>query len=144
MKQLLLYGSTGNNVCVIQIPTNWSVDEAREFLEKALLEFAANKQHNEFFSISNEDELNQKWPKKSSEIEECCKIILNNIGSPINGAGGLIWQVRLQSYIMTNPDFINRLFKAFEKKLTREEEAFLSANYLELLPTLVKTIKNSL
>ena len=45
---------------------------------------------------------------------------------------------------MTNPEFTNRLFKAFEKKLTREEEAFLSANYLELLPTLVKTIKSSL
>ena len=33
MKQLHLIGTTGNNLCLVQIPTSWSQQEVKEMLE---------------------------------------------------------------------------------------------------------------
>lgn len=142
MKQLIVIGSTGNNMCMIQIPTSWSLNEAKDMLEKALLEFEGNKTRGEFLSINDETELDKMYPKITSEIIECAKILLDKVGNPVNGSGGLSWQMHIQSFILKHPEFATRLIKAFAGSITPDEKAWLSAHYLDLLPVLVKALKD--
>lgn len=140
MKQLIIIGSTGNNMCVVQIPTSWSLGEAKDFLEKALLQFEENKARGEFLTINDEEELGKIYVEHNSEIKKCVKELIDHFGSPISGAGGLSWQIRVQNYILTNKIFANKIFKAFNKKLTVEDELWLQSNYLDILPIIVKTL----
>ena len=63
MKQLHLIGTTGNNLCLVQIPTSWSQQEAKEMLERALLVFMKEKDNPEFLSSLNEEELKHQFPR---------------------------------------------------------------------------------
>ena len=39
MKQLCLIGTVGNNLAVVQIPTDWSIEEAKNMLAMSLRVF---------------------------------------------------------------------------------------------------------
>ena len=56
MKQLCLIGTVGNNLAVVQIPTGWSVEEAKSMLEMALKVFNEERENKEFVTVSSEEE----------------------------------------------------------------------------------------
>lgn len=138
MKQLILIGTAGNNLLTVQIPANWSLEEAKAMFEKTLLEFNQHRGNGEFLSALNEKDLNEKYPHVRSEVIECCEIIVKEVGSPVNGAGGIVWQFRVQQYLMKHPDFAIRIVKAFNRSLTDEELTFLRVNYIDTLPAIIK------
>jgi len=142
MKQLILIGTVGNNLLTIQIPTNWSLEEAKTMLEQTLLEFEKQKKDGEFLTALNENELNERYPHMDSEVIKCCEIIIREVGSPVNGAGGIVWQFRVQQYLLKHPDFANRIVKSFNHQLTDEELTFLRVNYIDTLPAIVKALAN--
>lgn len=141
MKQLIVIGSTGNNVCMIQIPTSWSLNEAKDMLEKALLQFEDNKSRKEFLTLNDEQELKQMYPKHESDVIKLSSELITAIGSPINGSSGLAWQMHVTEYMLKHKDFAKKIFKAYDKELTNEEMAWLSSNYVDILPTLIAYIK---
>ena len=65
MKQLHLIGTTGNNLCLVQIPTSWSQQEVKEMLERALLVFMQEQEGDnpEFLTSLNEEELRRQFPR---------------------------------------------------------------------------------
>lgn len=141
MKQLIVIGSTGNNVCMVQIPTSWSLNEAKNMLEKALLQFEDNKSRTEFLTLNDERELNQMYPKHESDVIKFATELIAAVGSPINGSGGLAWQMHVTEHILKHKDFAKKIFKAFDKELTNEEKAWLSSNYIDVLPTILNYLK---
>lgn len=142
MKTFVLVGTTGNNLLVVQIPTAWSVEEAKRVLENALLNFQEEKETNkkEFVTVLGENQF--KAPKESPVI--CiCKQILEEFGSPFSSPG-LTWQMNIQRKMFTNAKFAHDMVDIFSKPLDDDEKRFIQANYLEILPTIVKTFKNFL
>lgn len=142
MKQLHLIGTAGNNLCLVQIPTSWSQQEAKEMLEKALLVFMQEKDNPEFLSSLNEEELKHQFPKFYSKLIEQVSVLLQNVGTPISTGGGLTWQVEVQNYLLRNPTFTRDLVLLFNNPLKKEEEEYLCINYIEALPEIVKVFKS--
>lgn len=142
MKQLHLIGTTGNNLCLVQIPTSWSQQEAKEMLEKALLVFMQEKDNPEFLSSLNEEELRRQFPRFDSKLIEQVSVLLQNVGTPISTGGGLTWQVEVQNYLLRNPTFTRDLVLLFKNPLKKEEKEYLCINYIEALPEIVKVFKS--
>lgn len=142
MKQLHLIGTTGNNLCLVQIPTSWSQQEAKEMLERALLVFMQEKDNPEFLSSLNEEELRRQFPRFDSKLIEQISVLLQNVGTPISTGGGLTWQVEVQNYLLRNPTFTRDLVLLFNNPLKKEEEEYLCINYIEALPEIVKVFKS--
>lgn len=142
MKQLHLIGTTGNNLCLVQIPTSWSQQEAKEMLERALLVFMQEKDNPEFLSSLNEEELKHQFPKFDSELIEQISVLLQNVGTPISTGGGLTWQVEVQNYLLRNPTFTKNLVLLFNNPLKKEEKEYLCNHYIEALPEIVKVFKS--
>ena len=86
MKQLHLIGTTGNNLCLVQIPTSWSQQEVKEMLERALLVFMQNQEGDnpEFLTSLNEEELRRQFPRFDSKLIEQVSVLLQNVGTPIS------------------------------------------------------------
>ena len=91
MKQLHLIGTTGNNLCLVQIPTSWSQQEVKEMLERALLVFMQEQEGDnpEFLTSLNEEELRRQFPRFDSKLIEQVSVLLQNVGTPISTGGGL-------------------------------------------------------
>jgi hypothetical protein len=142
MKQLHLIGTAGNNLCLVQIPTSWSQQEAKEMLERALLVFTQEKDKPEFLSSLNEEELKHQFPKFYSKLIEQVSVLLQNVGTPISTGGGLTWQVEVQNYLLRNPTFTRDLVLLFNNPLKKEEKEYLCTNYVEALPEIVKVFKS--
>lgn len=142
MKQLHLIGTTGNNLCLVQIPTSWSQQEVKEMLERALLVFMQEKDNPEFLSSLNEEELRRQFPRFDSKLIEQVSVLLQNVGTPISTGGGLTWQVEVQNYLLRNPTFTRDLVLLFNNPLKKEEEEYLCINYIEALPEIVKVFKS--
>ena len=142
MKQLHLIGTTGNNLCLVQIPTSWSQQEAKEMLERALLVFMQEKDNPEFLTSLNEEELKRQFPRFDSKLIEQVSVLLQNVGTPISTGGGLTWQVEVQNYLLRNPTFTRDLVLLFNNPLKKEEEEYLCINYIEALPEIVKVFKS--
>lgn len=142
MKQLHLIGTTGNNLCLVQIPTSWSQQEAKEMLERALLVFMQEKDNPEFLTSLNEEELKRQFPRFDSKLIEQVSVLLQNVGTPISTGGGLTWQVEVQNYLLRNPTFTRDLVLLFNNPLEKEEKEYLCINYVEALPEIVKVFKS--
>ena len=144
MKQLHLIGTTGNNLCLVQIPTSWSQQEVKEILERALLVFMQEQEGNnpEFLASLNEEELRCQFPRFNSKLIEQVSVLLQNVGTPISTGGGLTWQVEVQNYLLRNPTFTRDLVLLFNNPLKKEEKEYLSINYIEALPEIVKVFKS--
>ena len=144
MKQLHLIGTTGNNLCLVQIPTSWSQQEVKEMLERALLVFMQEQEGDnpEFLTSLNEEELRRQFPRFDSKLIEQVSVLLQNVGTPISTGGGLTWQVEVQNYLLRNPTFTRDLVLLFNNPLKKEEEEYLCINYLEALPEIVKVFKS--
>lgn len=144
MKQLVLIGTTGNNLAVVQLPTNWSIDEARQILEYALLKFDESKKDSkEFLCTEDEKALKKSYPTITSEVIEICKEILKHVGSPLDNPSGLIWQFKVQTFFTTNKELTNKAIKAFSKELTQKEKAFISDHYMDILPKIIEALKTA-
>lgn len=144
MKQLHLIGTTGNNLCLVQIPTSWSQQEVKEMLERALLVFMQEQEGDnpEFLTSLNEEELRRQFPRFDSKLIEQVSVLLQNVGTPISTGGGLTWQVEVQNYLLRNPTFTRDLVLLFNNPLKKEEEEYLCINYIEALPEIVKVFKS--
>lgn len=142
MKQLHLIGTTGNNLTVIQVPTHWSINEVKEMFEKALLLFDEHSNLSEFLCSFNEQELDKKFPNKSSELIGLCKELINLFGTPITRGNGVIWQVEVYNFLNQNDDFRKKLTECVTKPITSEESAFICSNYLESLLMIVKSFRD--
>ena len=104
MKQLCLIGTVGNNLAVVQIPTAWSVEEAKNMLEMALKVFNRERENKEFVTVSSEEELRDKFPAPTSKLILLCKKLMKEIGKP-NESSGIIWQFNTMQYLSSNPAF---------------------------------------
>lgn len=144
MKQLHLIGTTGNNLCLVQIPTSWSQQEVKEMLERALLVFMQEQEGDnpEFLTSLNEEELRRQFPRFDSKLIEQISVLLQNVGTPISTGGGLTWQVEVQNYLLRNPTFTRDLVLLFNNPLKKEEKEYLYINYIEALPEIVKVFKS--
>jgi hypothetical protein len=142
MKQLHLIGTTGNNLCLVQIPTSWSQQEAKEMLERALIVFMQEKDNPEFLTSLNEEELRCQFPRFDSKLIEQVSVLLQNVGTPISTGGGLTWQVEVQNYLLRNPTFTRDLVLLFNNPLKKEEKEYLCNHYIEALPEIVKVFKS--
>lgn len=144
MKQLHLIGTTGNNLCLVQIPTSWSQQEVKEMLERALLVFMQEQEgdNSEFLTSLNEEELRRQFPRFDSKLIEQVSVLLQNVGTPISTGGGLKWQVEVQNYLLRNPTFTRDLVLLFNNPLKKEEKEYLCINYIETLPEIVKVFKS--
>lgn len=141
MKTFLLVGTIGNNLLVVQIPTAWSVEEARKVLENALLSFKEQKDKNtqgEFVTILEENKF--KTPRESPMIK-VCKEILEEFGSPFNSPG-LTWQMNIQRKMFTDKVFAHKLVNVFTPPLDDDEKKFIQMNYLEILPKITKAFSS--
>ena len=133
MKQLCLIGTVGNNLAVVQIPTEWSVEEAKNMLEMSLKMFNKCKKDycGEFVNVSSEEELKEKFPAPTSKLIILCNKLIEEIGKP-NESSGIIWQFNAMQYLSSNPAFTKDLVAAF-RHVNKEEREFINSNYLEFL-----------
>ena len=133
MKQLCLIGTVGNNLAVVQIPTDWSVEEAKNMLEISLKMFNKCKKDycGEFVTVSSEEELKEKFPAPTSKLIVLCNELMKEIGKP-NESSGIIWQFNTMQYLSSNPAFTKELVAAF-RHVNKEEREFINSNYLEFL-----------
>lgn len=139
MKQLCLIGTVGNNLAVVQIPTEWTTEEAKNMLEMALRVFDKEKNNSkEFVSVSSEKELKEMFPTPTSRLIILCNNLMKETGKP-NETTGLVWQFNVMSYLSSHPDVAKELANAFRNP-TKEEKEYISANYLEFLRTLTNSL----
>lgn len=138
MKQLCLIGTVGNNLAVVQIPTAWSVEEAKKMLEMALKVFNGERTNKEFITVSSEEELKEKFPAPTSRLIVLCNNIMKEVGKP-NETTGLVWQFNVMSYLSSHPDVAKELANAFRNP-TKEERAYINTNYLEFLQKLTNSL----
>lgn len=138
MKQLCLIGTVGNNLAVVQIPTEWSVEEAKNMLEMALKMFNRHKNNGEFVNVSSEEELKEMFPAPTSRLIVLCNNIMKEAGRP-NETTGLVWQFNVMSYLSSHPDVAKELANAFRNP-TREEREYINTNYLEFLQKLTNSL----
>lgn len=138
MKQLCLIGTVGNNLAVVQIPTEWSVEEAKNMLEMALKMFNRHKNNGEFVNVSSEEELKETFPAPTSRLIVLCNNIMKEAGKP-NETTGLVWQFNVMSYLSSHPDVAKELANAFRNP-TREEREYINTNYLEFLQKLTNSL----
>ena len=131
MKQLCLIGTVGNNLAVVELPTTWSVEEAKSMLEMALKVFNEERTNKEFITVSSEEELRDKFPAPTSKLINLCNKLMKEIGKP-NESSGIIWQFNTMQYLSSNPDFTKELVAAF-RHVNKEEREFINSNYLEFL-----------
>ena len=140
MKQLCLIGTVGNNLAVVQIPTAWSVEEAKNMLEMSLKMFNKCKKDycGEFVNVSSEEELKEKFPTPTSKLIVLCDKLMKEIGKP-NESSGIIWQFNTMQYLSSNPDFTKELVAAF-RHVNKEEREFINSNYLEFLEKIASNL----
>ena len=138
MKQLCVIGTVGNNLAVVQIPTAWSVEEAKSMLEMALKVFNEERTNKEFITVSSEEELKEKFPAPTSKLILLCKMLMKEIGKP-NESSGIIWQFNAMQYLSSNPAFTKDLVAAF-RHVNKEEREFINSNYLEFLEKIASTL----
>ena len=138
MKQLCLIGTVGNNLAVVQIPTAWSVEEAKSMLEMTLKVFNEERTNKEFITVSSEEELKEKFPAPTSKLILLCKMLMKEIGKP-NESSGIIWQFNAMQYLSSNPAFTKDLVAAF-RHVNKEEREFINSNYLEFLEKIASTL----
>lgn len=139
MKQLCLIGTVGNNLAVVQIPTEWTTEEAKNMLEMALRVFNKEKSNSkEFVSVSSEEELKEMFPAPTSRLIILCNHLMKEVGKP-NETTGLVWQFNVMSYLSSHPDFARELANAFRNP-TKEEKEYINANYLEFLQKLTNSL----
>lgn len=138
MKQLCLIGTVGNNLAVVQIPTAWSVEEAKSMLEMALKVFNEERTNKEFITVSSEEELRNKFPEPASKLILLCKKLMKEIGKP-NESSGIIWQFNAMQYLSSNPAFTKDLVAAF-RHVNKEEREFINSNYLEFLEKIASNL----
>lgn len=140
MKQLCLIGTVGNNLAVVQIPTDWSVEEAKNMLEMSLKMFDKCKKDycGEFVNVSSEEELKEKFPTPTSKLIVLCNELMKKIGKP-NESSGIIWQFNTMQYLSSNPDFTKELVAAF-RHVNKEEREFINSNYLEFLERIASNL----
>lgn len=140
MKQLCLIGTVGNNLAVVQIPTGWSVEEAKNMLEMSLKMFNKCKKDycGEFVNVSSEEELKEKFPVPTSKLIVLCNKLMKEIGKP-NESSGIIWQFNTMQYLTSNPDFTKELVAAF-RHVNKEEREFINSNYLEFLERIASNL----
>ena len=138
MKQLCLIGTVGNNLAVVQIPTAWSVEEAKNMLEMALKVFNEERTNKEFITVSSEEELRDKFPAPTSKLILLCKKLIKEIGKP-NESSGIIWQFNAMQYLSSNPAFTKDLVAAF-RHVNKEEREFINSNYLEFLDKIASNL----
>ena len=141
MKKIIVIGTTGNDMLVVQIPTAWSIEEAKSMLEKALLDFNDSKKDTtEFVSVNTEEELEQKYPTNTSELIMLCEELVRKIGSPIDGAGGLVWQTKAITFMLNQRAFCKKLINAFNNPLSPTEQMYLHDKYLDQLPKILRAM----
>lgn len=140
MKQLCLIGTVGNNLAVVQIPTEWSVEEAKNMLEMSLKMFNKCKKDycGEFVNVSSEEELKEKFPAPTSKLIILCNKLIEEIGKP-NESSGIIWQFNAMQYLSSNPAFTKDLVAAF-RHVNKEEREFINSNYLEFLEKIASNL----
>ena len=138
MKQLCLIGTVGNNLAAVQIPTAWSVEEAKSMLEMALKVFNEERENKEFVTVSSEEELRNKFPEPASKLILLCKKLMKEIGKP-NESSGIIWQFNAMQYLSSNPAFTKDLVAAF-RHVNKEEREFINSNYLEFLEKIASNL----
>lgn len=140
MKQLCLIGTVGNNLAVVQIPTDWSVEEAKNMLEMSLKMFNKCKKDycGEFVNVSSEEELRDKFPVPTSKLIVLCNELMKEIGKP-NESSGIIWQFNTMQYLSSNPAFTKELVAAF-RHVNKEEREFINSNYLEFLEKIASNL----
>ena len=138
MKQLCVIGTVGNNLAVVQIPTAWSVEEAKNMLEMALKVFNEERTNKEFITVSSEEELRDKFPAPTSKLILLCKKLMKEIGKP-NESSGIIWQFNAMQYLSSNPAFTKDLVVAF-RHVNKEEREFINSNYLEFLEKIASNL----
>lgn len=138
MKQLCLIGTVGNNLAVVQIPTAWSVEEAKNMLEMALKVFNEERTNKEFVTVSSEEELRNKFPEPASKLILLCKKLMKEIGKP-NESSGIIWQFNAMQYLSSNPAFTKDLVATF-RHVNKEEREFINSNYLEFLEKIASNL----
>lgn len=138
MKQLCLIGTVGNNLAVVQIPTEWSIEEAKNMLEMALKMFNRHKNDGEFVNVSSEEELKEMFPTPTSRLIILCNNLMKEVGKP-NETTGLVWQFNVMSYLSSHPDFAKELANTFRNP-TKEEKEYINANYLEFLQKLTNSL----
>ena len=138
MKQLCVIGTVGNNLAVVQIPTAWSVEEAKSMLEMALKVFNGERTNKEFITVSSEEELRDKFPAPTSKLILLCKKLMKEIGKP-NESSGIIWQFNAMQYLSSNPAFTKDLVAAF-RHVNKEEREFINSNYLEFLEKIASNL----
>lgn len=140
MKQLCLIGTVGNNLAVVQIPTDWSLEEAKNMLEMSLKMFNKCKKDycGEFVNVSSEEELKEKFPTPTSKLIVLCDKLMKEIGKP-NESSGIIWQFNTMQYLSSNPDFTKELVAAF-RHVNKEEREFINSNYLEFLERIASNL----
>lgn len=140
MKQLCLIGTVGNNLAVVQIPTDWSVEEAKNMLEMSLKMFNKCKKDysGEFVNVSSEEELRDKFPVPTSKLIVLCNELMKEIGKP-NESSGIIWQFNTMQYLSSNPAFTKELVAAF-RHINKEEREFINSNYLEFLEKIASNL----
>ena len=138
MKQLCLIGTVGNNLAVVQIPTAWSVEEAKKMLEMSLKVFNGERTNKELITVSSEEELKEKFPAPTSRLIVLCNNIMKEVGKP-NETTGLVWQFNVMSYLSSHPDVAKELANAFRNP-TKEEREYINTNYLEFLQKLTNSL----
>lgn len=140
MKQLCLIGTVGNNLAVVQIPIDWSVEEAKNMLEMSLKMFNKCKKDysGEFVNVSSEEELRDKFPVPTSKLIVLCNELMKEIGKP-NESSGIIWQFNTMQYLSSNPAFTKELVAAF-RHVNKEEREFINSNYLEFLEKIASNL----
>ena len=138
MKQLCLIGTVGNNLAVVELPTAWSVEEAKSMLEMALKVFNEERENKEFVTVSSEEELRNKFPEPASKLILLCKKLMKEIGKP-NESSGIIWQFNAMQYLSSNPAFTKDLVAAF-RHVNKEEREFINSNYLEFLEKIASNL----
>ena len=138
MKQLCLIGTVGNNLAVVELPTTWSVEEAKSMLEMALKVFNEERTNKEFVTVSSEEELRDKFPAPTSKLINLCNKLMKEIGKP-NESSGIIWQFNTMQYLSSNPAFTKDLVAAF-RHVNKEEREFINSNYLEFLEKIASNL----
>ena len=138
MKQLCLIGTVGNILAVVQLPTTWSVEEAKSMLEMALKVFNEERTNKEFITVSSEEELRDKFPAPTSKLINLCNKLMKEIGKP-NESSGIIWQFNTMQYLSSNPAFTKDLVAAF-RHVNKEEREFINSNYLEFLEKIASNL----
>ena len=138
MKQLCLIGTVGNNLAVVQIPTEWSLEEAKNMLAMSLRVFNKERENKEFITVSSEEELRDKFPAPTSKLINLCNKLMKEIGKP-NESSGIIWQFHTMQYLSSNPAFTKDLVAAF-RHVNKEEREFINSNYLEFLEKIASNL----